>query len=579
MLFDIHEPGETPELHAEDIAAVGIDLGTTNTVVAYSKDSKPEILCDETGNRLIPSIYKDSGLEIASIKRLMGKSGKEAASLNLAYEIANPDSSELVRIKIGNKILSPVEISAEILKVAKHRAENAIGRQVGKAVITVPAYFDDASRLATKDAARLAGIEVMRLIAEPTASALAYGLDNASEGLYAVYDLGGGTFDFSILNMKMGVFQVIATGGDAALGGDDFDSSIADKLYAGLPRAESLQRARRVKELLSTTDEFEGLSRSEFESLIEPFVARTIAVCKRVIKDAAVDKKEIKGVVLVGGSTRVPLVRKKVEELFGKKPLDNVNPDEVVAAGAAISAENLTKGSGTLLLDVTPLSLGIETMGGIVEKIIYRNTPIPAALAQNFTTYKDNQNGIIIHVVQGEREQVKDCRSLARFELKNIPPLPAGVAKIKVVFNLDADGILNVSASEELTGISQSIEVKPSYGLKEGEIESMLIASMENAKQDMESRLLAESKINAQQIIDATKKAISESNSLLKPNEEQDITSQIKKLEIELAGSDRNIINNEVRKLEEITHDFAVRKMNSEIGGAMQGTLVKHYES
>lgn len=459
MLLQIHEPGETPLPHEND-EAVGIDLGTTNSLVAISRGEKPEII-----KGILPSIVTVNGKQISSIKRKMNM------------------PAQLVEGK------TPVEISAEILKTLKATAEDALGKEIKKAVITVPAYFDDTQRTATKDAARLAGLEVLRLINEPTAAALAYGLDNGSEGVYAIYDLGGGTFDISILEMQNGVFQVLATGGDTELGGDDFDELI------GKPNA------RKIKEALSSNNEYEGFTRTEFEKLIAPLVDKTIKICASTLKDAGLNKSQIKGVVLVGGSTRVPLVQKKLEEFFGKKPLSNINPDEAVALGAAIQAEALTKGSNNLLLDVIPLSLGLETMHDIVEKIIYRNTPIPCTYAQEFTTFQNNQTGMIFHIVQGEREKVRDCRSLAKFELKGIPAMPAGAAKVRVVFTVDADGLLTVSAHEMATGIRQEIIVKPSYGLDEKDIERMIIESMQHGKEDMQARLLQESKLEAERLL------------------------------------------------------------------------------
>jgi molecular chaperone HscA len=434
----------------------------------------------------------------------------------------------MVRLDVAGRRLTPVEISADILRALKARAEERTGLPVDRAVITVPAYFDDAARTATRDAARLAGLEVLRLVNEPTAAALAYGLDSGAEGLYAIYDLGGGTFDLSLLKLEKGVFQVIATGGDAALGGDDFDHAIAERLLSerGIVAPDiravraALACARRIKEALSDADRASGileiagergehrLDRAAFEAMIAPAVARTIRICESVIADAGVKPGDIAGVVLVGGSTRVPLVRARVEESFGRPPLADIDPDEVVAVGAALQARALTLGEGTLLLDVTPLSLGIETMGGIVEKVIPRNTPIPVAMAQEFTTYQDGQNGMMFHVVQGERETVDECRSLARFELTGIPPMPAGGARIRVSFALDADGLLTVSAAERTTGTSARIEVKPSYGLGEDEMIDMLRASMIHAVDDMNRRLLIEARVEANRVLAALDSAL-----------------------------------------------------------------------
>ena len=522
MLLQIHEPGETPLPHEND-EAVGIDLGTTNSLVAISRGEKPEII-----RGIIPSVVIVNGVEIHSIKRKMD----------------NPSQ------KVEGK--TPVEISAEILKRLKSSAEDALGKEVKKAVITVPAYFDDTARTATRDAARLAELEVLRLINEPTAAALAYGLDNGAEGIYAIYDLGGGTFDISILLMQKGVFQVLATGGDTHLGGDDFDDLIG---------------GREIKEKLSTMEEFAGTSRAQFEKLITPLVDKTINICASVLKDAELSKSDIKGVVLVGGSTRVPLVKRKLAEFFGQEALSNINPDEAVALGAAIQAEALTHGSNNLLLDVIPLSLGIETMHDIVEKIIYRNTPIPCTYAQEFTTFQNNQTGIIVHIVQGEREKVQDCRSLARFELKGIPPMPAGVAKVKITFNVDADGLLTVSAKEMGTGVEQEIVVKPSYGLDEKEIERMILESFKHGKEDMEARLVQESKLEAERLLISLEPA-------LKRYGVNNLDGKIAELRKALAGDDRNLIDNLRGELNIASESLAEKIMNDEIGHALKGKKV-----
>jgi molecular chaperone HscA len=622
ILLDIYEPGQTPLPHEADDVAVGIDLGTTNSVVAISQEGVVEVLKDGQGRSLLPSVvaYLDSGMMVGhearrqlldspdrvvgSIKRLMGRGPEDVKRIagTLPFDLDTNAEGGMVRLKIGERSLTPVEISADILRAIKTRAEEALNKEVKRAVVTVPAYFDDAARLATKDAARLAGLDVLRLVSEPTAAALAYGLDNEAEGLYAVYDLGGGTFDFSLLRMEKGVFQVLATGGDAALGGDDFDHLIAERFLAerdpqGLKKLSSgevkqvMASARIAKECLTAWVEGDWmidvedrptrhrLTREQFEEMITPQVAKTVDICRNVLLDADVLPGDIKGVVLVGGSTRVPLVRRRVEEFFGAPPLADINPDEVVAVGAARQAEALTAGSDTLLLDVIPLSLGLETMGGIVEKIVPRNTPIPVAMAQEFTTYQDGQTAMMIQVVQGEREMVVQNRSLARFVLGGIPPMTAGAARIRVAFNVDADGLLTVSAQEMTTGVEQQIQVKPSYGLTEDEMARMLKDSLEHARQDMEDRLLAESRVEAKRNMLAVQSALAVDKDLLSNEEFKDIEVVLNRVERSIEGVDREAISAAVVDLDAVTRPFAERRMDRGIRSALAGLSVDTLES
>lgn len=619
-LLQIAEPGMSADPHQHRLA-VGIDLGTTNSLVATVKSAETVVLADHEGRKLLPSVVRylsdgttvvghearlaiseDSQNTIASVKRFMGRSSaeiKEASSL--PYRFAESDGMLRVQTVAGEK--SPVEISAEILKVLKDRAEEALGGELVGAVITVPAYFDDAQRQATKDAARLAGLNVLRLLNEPTSAALAYGLDEGAEGLYVIYDLGGGTFDVSVLRLTKGVFEVLATGGDSALGGDDFDHRIfcwvlqeAEVTEILSPEDKSLimMAARAAKEALSRSDKAAvnvtlssgkkidlTITREIFKGLTCRLVKKTIDTLDAVMRDAKLDRKDIQGLVLVGGSTRMPVIREAVKDYLGFEPLDNINPDEVVAVGAAKQANLLagnTAGDDWLLLDVTPLSLGLETMGGLVEKIIPRNTPIPVAMAQDFTTFKDGQTAMAIHVVQGEREIVDACRSLARFELRGLPALVAGAARIRVTFSVDADGLLSVSARETQTGVEAHVTVKPSYGLSDEEIMRMLKDGMGNAEEDMRERALREEEVESRRLIESTVGALASDADLLTKEEENHIRDLITRLLKAVEAHELETIKTLEKELTQATESFAERRMDRAIAQALSGKSVEDIE-
>lgn len=614
-LFQIAEPGLSAAPH-EHRLAVGIDLGTTNSLAATVKSGEPVVLADEAGRKLLPSVVrylKDGSVEtgwdalahaesdprntVYSAKRLLARGRSELKTLPvLPYEIVDAPGGVAIRTVQGDK--SPVEVSAEILKPLAKRAETQLGGELTGAVITVPAYFDDAQRQATKDAARLANLSVLRLLNEPTAAALAYGLDNGAEGVYLVYDLGGGTFDVSLLKLSRGVFEVLGTGGNAALGGDDFDHAVVDWAVSQLgsveltaeDRRQLLDRAKAAKEALTDAPETVlklelssgthafTLTRAIFDQLTKSLVDETLEAVANVLRDAKLAKDQIKGVVLVGGSTRMPCVRREVQAYFGFAPLTGIDPDCVVAVGAAMQANklagNTAEGEDWLLLDVTPLSLGIETMGGLVEKIIPRNSPIPVARAQDFTTFRDGQTAMAVHVVQGEREVVDACRSLARFELRGIPPMAAGAARIRVTFQVDADGLLSVSAREMTSGAEASIVVKPSYGLTDEEIVRMLQEGNSSAEADMQARKLREEQVEAKRLLESTASALTQDGDLLSPEEQAEIDRLARAVGSAINGTDADVIHKAVEALSKGTEAFAERRMDRSICAALAGRSV-----
>ncbi|TPG23024.1 Fe-S protein assembly chaperone HscA [Variovorax guangxiensis] len=614
-LLQISEPGQAPDPHQRRVA-VGIDLGTTHSLVAAVRNGVAECLPDDQGRAILPSAVRyldaerrqigfdavaaraqDPANTITSVKRLMGRGLADIAHRDaMSYGLVDDGGMVKVRTVAGDK--SPVEVSAEILATLRFRAEDTFDDDVHGAVITVPAYFDEGQRQATKDAAQLAGLNVLRLISEPTAAAIAYGLDNGSEGVYAVYDLGGGTFDISILRLTQGVFEVIATGGDSALGGDDYDHALADAVLArasrqavgDADRAALLVAARTAKEALTDADVVPfvaalggselhvEVTRAQFDDATQALTDRTIAAVRKALRDARLKADDLQGIVLVGGATRMPQIRQAVAAFFGRAPLTNLNPDEVVALGAAIQANQLAGNAGAddlLLLDVIPLSLGIETMGGLVERIVPRNQTIPTAMAQDFTTYKDGQTALAVHVVQGERDLVSDCRSLARFELRGIPPMSAGAARIRVTFTVDADGLLSVAAKEQGSGVEASVTVKPSYGLSDDQIATMLQESFSTAQQDMQARALVEARVDADRMLMATQSALDVDGDLLSTAERSIIDTLMQALRDAKSSTEAAVVEAATKTLAEGTEAFAAQRMNHGIARALSGRQIE----
>jgi len=621
-LLQITEPGQAIDPHQRKRAA-GIDLGTTNSLIASRREGGVATLPDESGDHLLPSVVRylsdgsvvvgtqalaaakiDPTNTILSVKRLMGRGMEDISRLgtSLPYNFQSSDSG-MPLLEVVTGVVSPVETSASILTSLAQRAIETLGGELDGVVITVPAYFDEAQRQATKDAAKLANLNVLRLLSEPTAAAVAYGLDTGAEGIVAVYDLGGGTFDISLLKLNKGVFEVLATGGDSALGGDDFDRALAEWIVAASGHDRDLSQtqqrtlmieSRRIKELLSTQQQvpvviesedlsFNGvLTAAEFNELVAPLIQKSIKACRRAVRDAGVKLPDIHSVVLVGGSTRMPSVSSAVAKFFATKPMSDIDPDRVVAMGAALQADALVGNKSDeemLLLDVLPLSLGLETMGGLAEKVIDRNTTIPVSRAQEFTTYKDGQTAMLIHVVQGERELVEDCRSLARFELRGIPPMVAGAAKIGVVFQVDADGLLSVSATEMSTGVQAHVEVKPSYGLSEVEVTNMLKASFSHAKEDVTARMISEARVDAVRVFDAVSNALAiDGEALLSAAEITTLENELKQLETVLNEKDAALISAQTSALAKASDDFAARRMDASVKSALAGHSIDDIE-